>query len=85
MLQSPVQHSFSYFHNQFFKIYFQQMKLNHISTIFFLFSFFVGFSQLKTITEKTTYPFWIHVPEAEKMEKQPILIFYMEKVFQGLI
>jgi predicted peptidase len=83
VLQSPVQHSFSYFHNQFFKIYFQQMKLNHISTILFLFIFFVGFSQLKTITEKTTYPFWIHVPEAEKMEKQPILIFLHGKSLSG--
>lgn len=59
------------------------MKLNHLSTIFFLFTFFVGFSQLKTITDKTTYPFWIHVPEAEKTEKQPILIFLHGRSLSG--
>ena len=59
------------------------MKLNHICTIFFLFIFFVGFSQLKTITDKTTYPFWIQVPETEKTEKQPILIFLHGKSLSG--
>ena len=59
------------------------MKLNHIHTVFFLFTFFVGFSQLKTITDKTTYPFWISVPEAEKTVKQPILIFLHGRSLSG--
>jgi len=66
-----------------FNTHFQQMKLNHILTFFFLFTFSVGFSQLKTITDQTTYPFWIHVPEAEKTEKQPILIFLHGKSLSG--
>lgn len=59
------------------------MKLNLIHTVFFLFTFSVGFSQLKTITDKTTYPFWISVPEAEKTVKQPILIFLHGRSLSG--
>ena len=43
----------------------------------------MGFSQLKTITDKTTYPFWINVPEKENTEKQPILIFLHGKSLSG--
>ena len=42
-----------------------------------------NFAQLKTITDKTTYPFWINVPETEKTEKQPILIFLHGKSLSG--
>lgn len=40
-------------------------------------------AQLKTITHKTTYPFWINVPEKESTEKQPILIFLHGKSLSG--
>ncbi|WP_288983780.1 prolyl oligopeptidase family serine peptidase [uncultured Flavobacterium sp.] len=40
-------------------------------------------AQLKTITDKTTYPFWINVPEKESTEKQPILIFLHGKSLSG--
>lgn len=42
-----------------------------------------NFAQLKTITDKTTYPFWINVPETEKTEKQPVLIFLHGKSLSG--
>ena len=42
-----------------------------------------NFAQLKTITDKTTYPFWINVPETEKTEKQAILIFLHGKSLSG--
>ncbi|RAK20222.1 phospholipase/carboxylesterase [Flavobacterium aquaticum] len=47
------------------------------------FTCLIGFSQLKTITNKTTYPFWINVPEKENTEKQPILIFLHGKSLSG--
>jgi len=43
----------------------------------------LGFSQLKTIKNKTTYPFWINVPENENSKKQPILIFLHGKSLSG--
>jgi len=59
------------------------MKSKHIYiTLFILISSF-GFSQLKTITDKTEYPFWINVPEKESAEKQPILIFLHGKSLSG--
>ncbi len=52
-----------------------------------VFLLFIGIhsvsGQLKTITDKTTYPFWIHVPEKESIEKQPILIFLHGKSLSG--
>ena len=51
-------------------------------TLFILTSAF-GFSQLKTITNKTTYPFWINIPEKESTEKQPVLIFLHGKSLSG--
>lgn len=47
------------------------------------FTCLIGFSQLKTIKNKTTYPFWINVPEKESTEKQPILIFLHGKSLSG--
>ena len=58
-----------------------KLKLFYI-TLFILTSAF-GFSQLKTITNKTTYPFWINVPEKESTEKQPVLIFLHGKSLSG--
>ena len=58
-----------------------KLKLFYI-TLFILTSAF-GFSQLKTITGKTTYPFWINVPEKESTEKQPVLIFLHGKSLSG--
>ncbi|MFD2908096.1 prolyl oligopeptidase family serine peptidase [Flavobacterium ardleyense] len=43
----------------------------------------LGIAQLKTITNQTTYPFWINVPTAEKNEKQPIFIFLHGKSLSG--
>jgi predicted peptidase len=59
------------------------MKPTHFITIFFLGIFSFSYSQLKTITNETAYPFWIHVPEAAKTEKQPILIFLHGKSLSG--
>ena len=58
-----------------------KLKLLYI-TLFILTSAF-GFSQLKTITNKTTYPFWINIPEKESTEKQPVLIFLHGKSLSG--
>ena len=58
-----------------------KLKLFYI-TLFILTSAF-GFAQLKTITNKTTYPFWINVPEKESTEKQPVLIFLHGKSLSG--
>lgn len=43
----------------------------------------LGFSQLKTIKNKTTYPFWINIPENKSTKKQPILIFLHGKSLSG--
>lgn len=51
--------------------------------ILFLFGLNSGFAQLQTITNQTEYPFWINVPETEKTEKQPILIFLHGKSLYG--
>ena len=59
------------------------MKLKHIYIALFALISSLGFSQLKTITNKTTYPFWINVPEKESTEKQPILIFLHGKSLSG--
>ena len=59
------------------------MKLKQIYLTLFILTSSFGFSQLKTITDKTTYPFWINVPEKESTEKQPILIFLHGKSLSG--
>ena len=59
------------------------MKLKHIYIVLFALISSLGFSQLKTITDKTIYPFWINVPEKENTEKQPILIFLHGKSLSG--
>ena len=51
--------------------------------ILFLFGLNSGSAQLQTITNQTEYPFWINVPETEKTEKQPILIFLHGKSLSG--
>ena len=57
------------------------VKFYPIFLLFFIVS--NSFSQLKTITGKTTYPFWINVPEKESTEKQPVLIFLHGKSLSG--
>lgn len=57
------------------------MKFYPIFLLFFIVS--NSFSQLKTITGKTTYPFWINVPEKESTENQPVLIFLHGKSLSG--
>ena len=57
------------------------MKLTYIFIILFVYNSISA--QLKTITDKTTYPFWINVPEKESTEKQPILIFLHGKSLSG--
>lgn len=59
------------------------MKLKSFYIILFILTSAFGFSQLKTITNKTTYPFWINVPEKESTEKQPVLIFLHGKSLSG--
>jgi predicted peptidase len=59
------------------------MKLKSIFLFVFISYTFSCSGQLKTITNKTTYPFWINVPGAEKTEKQPILIFLHGKSLSG--
>ena len=51
------------------------MKLKYFFTPLFMLISSIGFSQLKTITNQTSYPFWIDVPKSESTEKQPFLIF----------
>lgn len=58
------------------------MKFRFLSFLI-LFTLQSAFSQLKTIVGKTDYPFWIQVPEAEKTEKQPVLIFLHGKSLSG--
>ena len=59
------------------------MKLKTLYIVFFILTSTFGFSQLKTIKNKTTYPFWINVPEKESTEKQPVLIFLHGKSLSG--
>lgn len=58
------------------------MKLRYI---ILLLSFYClnSYSQLRTVIGETDYPFWINVPEAEKTEKQPILIFLHGRSLSG--
>ncbi|ESU23520.1 phospholipase/Carboxylesterase [Flavobacterium enshiense DK69] len=58
------------------------MKLRFLFVLTF-FTLQTAIAQLKTIVEKTDYPFWIQVPEAEKTEKQPVLIFLHGKSLSG--
>ncbi|WP_374400500.1 prolyl oligopeptidase family serine peptidase [Flavobacterium sp.] len=59
------------------------MKLKSFYIALFILTSAFGFSQLKTIKNKTTYPFWINVPEKESTEKQPVLIFLHGKSLSG--
>lgn len=55
----------------------------YISLFLFFFITFIGYSQLVTVQNKTTYPFWIDVPKAEKEAKQPLLLFLHGKSLSG--
>ena len=59
------------------------MKLKTIVLFLFINYTFNCVAQLKTITNQTTYPFWINVPANEKAEKQPVLIFLHGKSLSG--
>jgi len=59
------------------------MKLKSLYIALFILTSAFGFFQLKTIKNKTTYPFWINVPEKESTEKQPVLIFLHGKSLSG--
>ncbi|UOK42529.1 MULTISPECIES: dienelactone hydrolase family protein [Flavobacterium] len=58
------------------------MKFRFLFVLTF-FTLQTAIAQLKTIIGKTDYPFWIQVPEAEKIEKQPVLIFLHGKSLSG--
>lgn len=55
----------------------------YFSLILFLFITRATYSQLDTVTNKTTYPFWIHIPKVENGEKQPLLLFLHGKSLSG--
>ena len=59
------------------------MRLKTILLFLFINYTFNCVAQLKTITNQTTYPFWINVPANEKAEKQPVLIFLHGKSLSG--
>ncbi|WP_322550274.1 prolyl oligopeptidase family serine peptidase [Flavobacterium psychraquaticum] len=59
------------------------MRLKTILLFLFINYTFNCVAQLKTITNQTTYPFWINVPANEKTEKQAILIFLHGKSLSG--
>ena len=59
------------------------MKLKYFFTALLMLISSIGFSQLKTITNQTSYPFWIDVPKSESTEKQPVLIFLHGKSLSG--
>lgn len=61
---------------------FKAMKVRFLFILIF-FTLQSTFAQLKTIVGQTDYPFWINVPEAEKSEKQPVLIFLHGKSLSG--
>lgn len=56
---------------------------SYFSLILFLLITFTTYSQLDTVTNKTTYPFWIHIPKVENSEKQPLLLFLHGKSLSG--
>jgi predicted peptidase len=56
---------------------------SYINAVVFFFSTFIGHSQLVTVQNKTTYPFWIHIPKAQENEKQPLLLFLHGKSLSG--
>jgi predicted peptidase len=60
------------------------MKISSFfSLVLFIFIPIIGHSQLITVQNKTTYPFWIHVPKVEKEAKQPLLLFLHGKSLSG--
>ncbi|ESU19641.1 phospholipase/Carboxylesterase [Flavobacterium cauense R2A-7] len=61
---------------------FKAMKFRFL-ILLTLFTLSSAFAQLKTIIGDTDYPFWIHIPETEKTEKQPVLIFLHGKSLSG--
>ncbi|WP_084139985.1 prolyl oligopeptidase family serine peptidase [Flavobacterium filum] len=59
------------------------LRLKRYFLWFFLLIGVFGFAQLKTVTNKTTYPFWIQVPEKQPEEKLPLLLFLHGKSLSG--
>lgn len=59
------------------------MNAKNLVILFCLYFCSFSYSQLKTIKNKTSYPFWIHVPKTEISEKQPVLIFLHGKSLSG--
>tara|TARA_R110001592_G_scaffold96667_2_gene277497 strand:- start:1323 stop:2033 length:711 start_codon:yes stop_codon:yes gene_type:complete len=57
--------------------------ISYISLIIFIFITHSTYSQLDIIKNKTTYPFWIHVPIVENEVKQPLLLFLHGKSLSG--
>lgn len=59
------------------------LQLKRTFLFFFLLNAFSSFSQLKTVTNKTTYPFWIQIPEKQSDEKLPLFLFLHGKSLSG--
>jgi predicted peptidase len=55
----------------------------YIFLIVFIFITHNTYSQLDIVKNKTTYPFWIHVPIVENEVKQPLLLFLHGKSLSG--
>lgn len=56
---------------------------NYIPFLLFVFIPFFVYSQLVTVQNKTTYPFWIHTPTTQENQKQPLLLFLHGKSLSG--
>ena len=56
---------------------------SYIFLIVFIFITHSTHAQLDIVKNKTTYPFWIHVPIAENEVKQPLLLFLHGKSLSG--
>lgn len=56
---------------------------SYISLLVFFFITQITYSQLVTVENKTTYPFWINVPEVEGDINQPLLLFLHGKSLSG--
>ena len=56
---------------------------SYIFLIVFIFITHSTHAQLDIVKNKTTYPFWIHVPIVENEVKQPLLLFLHGKSLSG--
>lgn len=58
--------------------------MKKIVVLLFLLVFSFGNAQLSAITNKTSYPFWIHLPEASVLKNNPpILVFLHGRSLSG--